>query len=451
MDIWGVSSDDLFIASESFKYPQSSIHHYNGSGWSHMWVSGNGSKAVWGAASDDVFEGGDGVHHYSGGGWSQMMIKPYGVYGIWGTASDDVFAVGYNGTIWHYNGSSWSQMSSGIPHWNWLYGVWGAASDDVFAVGGDGTILHYNGSAWNKMYSDSDLEFYGVWGSAPDDVYAVGMDWPGDNIGVMWHYNGNTWDEIINLAGIYDSSELRGVWGSSASDVYAVGYAVENSVPYEGRGIIWHYNGSSWSDTGTGAPNSTLHAVWGLSATDVYAVGEYGNILHYSYDADPWDPNDPVELYNADRDDIEAAVADFMAQPTNVSCNHTVGDVPLIDPTMFTFITGCTNVSGKRVLCNQSYYTIAMCPLTTNASPEGILDEVPLSVHSSNCADAGANAERKCADLYCVGRSQADCGHYAWYTTANGSIISVCMGADCANGPYVPNSSAMDGYQGVYP
>jgi len=155
--------------------------------------------------------------------------------------------------------------------------------------------------------------------------------------------------------------------------------------------------------------------------------------------------------YNADREQIQSAVAEYMTRPTDNTYNHTIGEVPLIDPSMATFIQGQVNVSGDDVLA-ENYYLIALCPLTTSAFPKGILKQVPVTAHSTNLANAGANAEAG-ADANCLtlGTNQANCGHYQWYTTDGGDILSVCLGADCTNGPNAPNTSVLDGFQDVYP
>ena len=157
--------------------------------------------------------------------------------------------------------------------------------------------------------------------------------------------------------------------------------------------------------------------------------------------------------YNADREQIQAAVSEFMTRPTDANYGHVIGQVPLIEPNMTaaTPLVGGTDIIGEGVLTNQEYHLIAMCPLTVNAFPKGILKQVPATAHSVNLADAGANSYVGYADADCVGTLQEECGHYAWFTTLGGDIISMCMGDDCTNGPDAANTSVMDGFQDVYP
>jgi len=103
-------------------------------------------------------------------------------------------------------------------------------------------------------------QMYGVWGASPTDVFVGGSS------GLVWHFNGTSWSSTST--GTYQ--DLRGVWGTSGSDVFVAG----------GGGTILRYNGTSWTPMSSGS-SVYLYSVWGSSGKDVYAVGEYGTILHY--------------------------------------------------------------------------------------------------------------------------------------------------------------------------
>lgn len=76
-----------------------------------------------------------------------------------------------------------------------------------------------------------------------------------------------TWVEVTSGT-TYD---LKGVWGTSATDVWAVGK----------RGVILHYNGTSWSSQQSPV-TADLLSIWGRSASDIYAVGAQGTYIHYN-------------------------------------------------------------------------------------------------------------------------------------------------------------------------
>jgi len=116
-----------------------------------------------------------------------------------------------------------------------------------------------NSSDWSEM-SHVGGETYAVWGSSSSDVFATGYK------GIILHYDGSSWSKMSSAASI---DYLYGIWGSSSSDVFAVG---------EG-GTILHYDGSTWSSMTSGT-TGLLIGIWGSSSSDVFAVGPYGIILH---------------------------------------------------------------------------------------------------------------------------------------------------------------------------
>lgn len=144
--------------------------------------------------------------------------------------------------------------------------------------------------------------------------------------------------------------------------------------------------------------------------------------------------------YNSDREQIEAAVAEFMTRPTDVSYNHVIGETP---KTGGAAING-SDINGSEVDDSQVYYEVAVCPLLTTSFPQGILKQIPATAHSDNLANTGANAENG-VDAACQGKVTT--GHYVWYSTDSGDVISVCQNlaaGDCTN-------LDMDGFQDVYP
>lgn len=58
------------------------------------------------------------------------------------------------------------------------------------------------------------------------------------------------------------------VWGSSPSDLFAVGRS----------GKIWHFNGTSWTETDSGT-DLDLWQVWGISSGEVFVVSRNGLVL----------------------------------------------------------------------------------------------------------------------------------------------------------------------------
>jgi len=136
--------------------------------------------------------------------------------------------------------------------------------------------------------------------------------------------------------------------------------------------------------------------------------------------------------YGYDREQIQAAVAEFMTRPNDPSYNHKIGEVPIVNESFI-------EVNGSYVIPGEGYYVIAICPLLTSSKPKGILKNLPITAHPSNCLLEGANAEPNVT--VCLNQCT---GSYLWLTTKAGDIASVCIGRDCtANGE--------DGFQEIYP
>jgi hypothetical protein len=138
-----------------------------------------------------------------------------------------------------------------------------------------------------------------------------------------------------------------------------------------------------------------------------------------------------LSAYNADKDMISAAVAEFMTRPTDNSYNHKIGDVPKQSAKG---LVGGIDIKGAGVITNEIYYPVAMCPLLVSTRPKGILKNVPPSCSILNCTTGGDN-RRDCPGFN---------GSYIWYTTSTGDIASICISPKAK----LKNT---DGYQYVYP
>lgn len=192
--------------------------------------------------------------------------------GLWVAGSNDVWVCGGTGLVQRRQGSAWTHYDT--PTRNNLNGIWGSSTYDVFAVGEQGTIIHFNGAVWTQMNTNVLLSLNGVWGSASDDVYAIGYR------GNIVHYDGSGWDKVDH--GLTSGAEewyLYDIWGTGPDDVFVVGYVRDGS----SDGLVWHYDGSSWSETRIG---SRLYAVSGTGSDNVFAAGTYGQL--YRYNGSSW-------------------------------------------------------------------------------------------------------------------------------------------------------------------
>ncbi|ETR71714.1 MAG: hypothetical protein OMM_02282 [Candidatus Magnetoglobus multicellularis str. Araruama] len=98
-----------------------------------------------------------------------------------------------------------------------------------------------------------------IWGRAADDIFAVG------NGGIIYHYNGISWSKRVTVF----NDDFNAVWGNDDM-VYVVG----------NNGVILQYNGYSWEKMFT-SNSEHLNGIWG-NGRSVFAVGSYGTILKYN-------------------------------------------------------------------------------------------------------------------------------------------------------------------------
>jgi hypothetical protein len=247
------------------------IIYYNGSMWDTQ-DSGTSFQlnGIWGSSASDVIAVGNQgtIRHYNGTAWaSQSYATPNALNAVWGSSANDVFAVGDNGTILHYNGTQWSAMESGSL-FN-LNAIWGSSANDVFAVGDIFTILHYDGTQWSQFQATTPLNISlnAIWGYAANSVFSVG-----ESGTIIW-YNGDVWTLLSSE--ISSAINLTGVWGASACNVYAIGRL-------SGYGIIYHFDGSTWSSQASlisPADPAPLFGIWGNSMRDVFAAGNSGTFI----------------------------------------------------------------------------------------------------------------------------------------------------------------------------
>lgn len=163
-----------------------------------------------------------------------------------------------------------------------LNGVSAVSPASVWAVGYDAAgslIVRWNGTSWSQVTSPSlaDATLNGVSMVSPTDGWAVGSylsTSPSDQFRfLILHWNGSTWTQAPTPAP--DHGSLSGVSMDSASNGWAVGV---ESTGQGGRAIALHWNGTDWVQVqlpGAGAV-SDLFGVSAASATDAWAVGTKG-------------------------------------------------------------------------------------------------------------------------------------------------------------------------------
>lgn len=218
----------------------------------------------------------------------------------WASSASDMYVVGYDyatspsqGRIVHYNGSGWSLMT--LPATSGTYvtinTIWGSSANDVWAGGVKlenffykGVLLHrVNQGSWveEKVFSVTELSVVSIWGSDANNVYVVAGYAPAAGVEdvKIFKKNGASWDSMP-LPSHTPPLKVKKLWGRNATDVYAAGgtQACVGSVCDWNGALLWHWNGSSWTDVSASIPFD-VKVFGGLSGTNnqLIVVGAYGN------------------------------------------------------------------------------------------------------------------------------------------------------------------------------
>jgi hypothetical protein len=117
-----------------------------------------------------------------------------------------------------------------------------------------------------------------IWGSSPSDVYVVGHN--DQNRGLMWHYNGEKWEDVklVQMQGgsVVGAIDLTSISGFASNDIWAVGlksFDVDSS-------LIIHYDGISWKEMNLPGRGRELISVGGTVPNDIW-FGGIDVLYHY--------------------------------------------------------------------------------------------------------------------------------------------------------------------------
>jgi hypothetical protein len=148
-----------------------------------------------------------------------------------------------------------------------LKAIWGTSPTDVWATGVMGLVMHYDGNTWNGLFNIPGVgAISSIQGSGPSDVWM----WDGNKMLVHWD------GAKLSLLPIQSSYATSSVWGMG-QEVWTAGQT----------GTIRHYDGSTWSTQPSGTI-SGLSGIFGTATNDIYVGASDGALLHY--DGASWSP-----------------------------------------------------------------------------------------------------------------------------------------------------------------
>jgi len=215
------------------------------------------------------------------------------VDGLWASALNDIYVatsqltVGFQGYLAHYDGSAWSEVALPttypIVQVKSVYGaagvVWAGAN---WNSGGEvpyGVLFTNESGGWTQeivspMTIDDEV-VRSVW--AGDGAVVISTDVKDSTR--YWDANifikqDGTWTKMQTPPHQVPFRILK-VWGRSADDLYAVGGKANAGPPISWeQGILWHYDGSTWSEVTTLPSDFTYFSdVHGNDDGEIYVTG----------------------------------------------------------------------------------------------------------------------------------------------------------------------------------
>lgn len=209
--------------------------------------------------------------------WSLVLEDlPAALLSVSGSGAEDVWAVGAllddEAVVLHSDGASWRRVRVGATADLWWVHTFDR--ETRFMAGDKGSVIRGEGEEFRALPTpDSNTTLYGIWGSSPDAIWAVGTD--GSN-GVIWRYEGGSFEPAAVDPALLDGVTLFKVWGRSADDVWIVG----------DQGVVLHYDGESVApvDANIKLPLTTVHG----TASSLYAVGGFGGAVIAGFENGAW-------------------------------------------------------------------------------------------------------------------------------------------------------------------
>ncbi len=221
-------------------FPDSTlIVHFNGMQWQMIPMVPKGSilQAIWGDSPQNLWAGGlyGTLYHYDGTAWKRKQPpKSFWYNSFAGLSANEVYALAYEYdaqgrdirylSMW--DGTEWRILQSftGLPREGAPFGhlVLFAIDGQLFSAGH--SVFRKTTSGWENILSPFRTIFYGMHGIATDNLFAVGN-------GVVYHFNGNDWKQIIDLA-FYGVSWIA-AW-TDGTEAFIVGN--DGSVSYVAHG-----------------------------------------------------------------------------------------------------------------------------------------------------------------------------------------------------------------------
>lgn len=226
--------------------------------------------------------------------WEYVALDlPGALFSVTGTSRKDVWIAGSDRgdglgpALLHYDGRRWAAHPTGLDAVDLL---WVSVVDEqVFSVGSQSTILRGVDGEFEVLEAPSSgRTAWGVWGARGNDVWAVGGDASGGR-GFVWRYDGSTWSDVDwtqSSPDLPEPSAWYKVWGTARDDVWFCGT----------EGAMMHWDGDSFTAIDSATTRTLLTVHGRADGSLVTAVGgQFSGTLVASERGRPFEDVTPGE------------------------------------------------------------------------------------------------------------------------------------------------------------
>jgi len=282
--LWVAGPSDVFVTVYDYNQSKPFVYRFNGSSYTSMGPtpgSGENFYRMWGVGGNPVFMGSSqGIWRYDGTSWTKDTGPTVGksLSQVWGTAPNDVWAASSN-ELYHFDGTSWTlaTVDNGVTVSS-IQGLGGGKGPEVYmpSSAANGRILRYaGGNCSPKCWTSTDVPnvgtyFRAIWGPANDDLWAVG------NNGVIFHYDGTTWTRSPYSKPNVTTGTLYGAYGTTgAQGPTAMFFGPADT-------LLNVDDGNLTTGTNYVTAPQYVYAAYGAASNDIVVVGGNGLMLRYN-------------------------------------------------------------------------------------------------------------------------------------------------------------------------
>jgi hypothetical protein len=196
--------------------------------------------------------------------------------------------------IARWNGTAWSELGTGSNALNPFNNDFFVQLDNfgnIYAVGvettngGNEFVLKWNGTSWvevgtgaNGLNADNFVLASAV--DASNNLYVAGdFGYPEAYVA---KFNGTSWTELGTGAGALNANNnIKALTFDNAGNLYAAGRFTDSLLSTKGHQYVAKWNGTSWSELGTGAnalnANADINSIVIDGSGNVYVAGDFTN------------------------------------------------------------------------------------------------------------------------------------------------------------------------------